>query len=482
MSTQNFNYWPLVLEHLRSKISGSNYQAWFRNIEFDTIGNEGRKIIVYAPSEFHKQYIEKKFNIELRESVNKYYPKVIHLEIRIRELEKNGPKKPVQDSLDLKIAQERKQERKNTPAVTEDKEKIASYLPRKNLNNLNPKYTFENLVVTKSNEFTVNLAKGIVQELGTLYNPLFIHSPVGLGKTHLLQAVGHAVLEKNPEINIKYVPSDTFFNQFYLALTKGEAQKFRDFYSSVDLLLVDDIQFIGGKEGFQNEFFHLFNLLHQSNKQIIFTSDRNPKDLIGIEDRLVSRFEWGMVTDIQKPDFDDRMAILKDKLERANLTLSQEHIHLIAEKVNTNIREMEGVINKVRAVLNANVEKELTDRALVSILGQYMKLAAAHAERTELQVANPDRINTAVCRIFGITLDELLGSGRKANIAQARQITCWFYKNDLSLSFPHIGKLLGGRDHTTIMHAVKKIEVLIRQKDTQTIGKVNLIKQFLLEM
>ncbi len=480
MSTQNFNYWTLVLEHLRSKISGSNYQAWFSNIEFDAIGNEGRKLVIYAPSEFHKQYIEKKFNVELRESVNKYYPKVIHLEIRIKEQEK-VPKKQIQDSLDLKVAQERKLEKLEvTP--TEDREKIASYLPRKNLNNLNPKYTFENLVVIKSNEFTVNLAKGIVQELGTLYNPLFIHSPVGLGKTHLLQAVGHAVLEKNPELNIKYVPSDTFFNQFYLALTKGEAQKFRDFYSSVDLLLVDDIQFIGGKEGFQNEFFHLFNLLHQSNKQIIFTSDRNPKELIGIEDRLVSRFEWGMVTDIQKPDFDDRMAILQDKLQRANLVLSPEHTQLIAEKVNTNIREMEGVINKIRAVLNASVDKELSDRALLSVLGQYIKQSAANAENADLLVANPDRINMAVCRIFGITPEELLGSSRKANVAEARQITCWLYKNDLTLSFPHIGRLLGGRDHSTIMHAVRKIEVLIKQKDARIISKVNLVKQFLLEM
>lgn len=480
--TNNFNYWELVLDNLKTKISSSNYQAWFSDIEFDALNNEGRKIILRAPSEFHKSYIEKKFNTELREAINKYYPKVIHLEIKLKP---NGTvvstktKKQIQDPLDLQVAKDRKKSAKEEPQTVETQTEFPSYLPRKNINNLNPRYTFENLIVTKSNEFTVNLCKGVVNELGTLYNPLFIYAPVGLGKTHLIQAVGHKVLEQNPSLHIKYVPSDTFFNQFYLALTKGEAEKFRNYYSSIDLLLVDDIQFIGGKEGFQNELFHLFNLLHQANKQIIFTSDRTPKDLIGVEDRLVSRFEWGMVTDIQRPDIDDRMAILKNKLEQHGVTLSQEHMYLVAEKVDTNIRELEGIINKIKAIINVSSDKSITDRALLQILSQYLKQKPNAAELDKISTITPEKINLAITRIFGITENELNGTSRRKDIAVARQFAFYLYKDVLDLSYPHIGKFFGGRDHTTIMHGCRKVDMLIKKGDQKTITKLNLLKELL---
>ena len=482
MST-NFNYWSQVLENLRSKISGSNYQAWFNAIEFDALGSEGRKIVLMAPSEFHKSYIEKKFSGELRESINKFYPKVIHLEIKIKDHVKALPNQ-TQDPLDLKVAKDRSQKDISESSITQTESgniQVASYLPRKNLNNLNPKYTFESLIVTKSNEFTVNLAKGVVNQLGTLYNPLFIYSSVGLGKTHLLQAIGHKVLEQDPTLNIKYVPSDTFFNQFYLALTKGEAGKFREYYESVDLLLIDDIQFIGGKEGFQNEFFHIFNLLTQSNKQIIFTSDRTPKDLIGVEERLVSRFEMGMITDIFKPDIDDRTAILRDKLERLGTTLSESHIQLIAQKVDTNIRELEGILNKIKAVMSSNPGEELSDRALLNILTPYIK-GNVNIERTTVQVSTPDKVNAAVCRLYGISHEDLMGDSRRKDIAAARQMAFWFYKHDLKLSYPHIGRLVGGRDHSTVMHGCSKINVLLKQNDPDIISKINLCKEMLAQI
>lgn len=475
MSSTNFNYWPQVLDYLRSKIPGSNFTAWFSGLEFKGLNNEGRKIVLTAPSDFHKKYIEKKFNVELRESINKFYPKVIHLEIKIKEGER-GAKKQVQDALDLKVAEQRKISQTEVD-IENDKEKIASYLPRKNLNNLNPKYTFENFVITKSNEFTVNLAKGVVVELGTLYNPLFIHSPVGLGKTHLIQAVGHAVLEKNPSLNIKYVPSDTFFNQFYLALTKGETHKFRDFYSSVDLLLVDDIQFIGGKEGFQNQLFHIFNLLHQENKQIIFTSDRNPKDLIGVEDRLVSRFEWGMVTDIQKPDQNDILLILNDKLKRAGIILKDEQANLIAEKVNDNIRELEGVINKIKAVLSTEIDKELSQRGLLKILEPYLDQKTDSKLAYDTKKINPEKVMDAVCKVYMVEKDDILGSNRKAAVAEARQVCFWIMKQELGMSFPMIGKSFGGRDHSTIIHGVKKLQKMIDNRENNINTKIGLIKQ-----
>ena len=459
--TPTFNYWTLVLDNLRTKVSASNFQSWFGNLVFEGITSEGRKIVLTAPSEFHRNYIQKKFAKELQESISKYYPKVIHIEYKVSE---TPTVSKVQEFLDL--AEQANPENENEP------KKIDAYLPAKTLSNLNPKYTFENFVVTRNYEFIYQVSNGVINEPGTLYSPLFIHSPVGLGKTHLLQSIGHTFLEKNPSKIIKYVPAETLFNQFYFALSKKEVDKFREYYANVDLLLIDDIQFIAGKEAFQEIFFHLFNTLHQANKQLIITSDKPPKELIGVADRLVSRFESGLVTDIPRPDLEDRITILKDKSRRMQLNLSDDVLRVVAERVVTNVRELEGALNKLRALKLQDPNREITTTLVLALFRDQPVL--------DLNMhLTPERINQVVCKILNVTTDQLLSTSRERNIALARQISFYLYKTELELSFPLIGRMFGGRDHTTVMHGVNKVKTLVANNDQSTINKIQLAKQLL---
>jgi chromosomal replication initiator protein len=432
------DYWPLVLETLKNRISGSSYKAWFSRLQFVSTGNQGRKLIIGVPSAFNKNYIESKFRAELREAISKYYPQVIHIE------------------------------------------KLSTYLPKKSLNNLNPKYTFENFVVTRNNELAVSVCQSVINQPGTLYNPVFIYGGVGLGKTHLIQAVGQKMLEKNPSFNIKYIPCETFVNQFLLAVQKRKMDEFRDYYRTIDLLLVDDIQFIAGKEATQEAFFHTFNELHQLNKQVILTSDRAPKALGGIEERLVSRFEWGMVVDISKPDLEDRIAILQDKTNRLNLLLTPTQIQHIAHKIDSNVRELEGILNRIQAKIRLMPGRDFTDNDLFKIVSDYLGDSPIQIQ-FNVSSFTPDRVLQAVCKLFGLSKADLLGSSREKNISLARQITFWFYKHELDLSYPTIGKLFGGRDHTTVMHGCNKIETL-RQTDRKIQEKLTLVQDILRQL
>lgn len=458
--TTTFNYWSLVLDNLRTRVSASNFQSWFSVIEFDSVTNEGRKVVLTVPSDFHKGYITKKFSKELQESITKYYPKVIHVDFTVHESE---TKEKVQEFLDLVDS--------STEPASEPKA-IDAYLPAKNLSNLNPKYTFENFVVTRNYEFIYQVANGVINEPGTLYSPLFVHSPVGLGKTHLLQAIGHTFLEKNPSRNIKYVPAETLFNQFYFALSKKEVDKFRDYYSSIDLLLIDDIQFIGGKEAFQEIFFHLFNTLHQANKQIIITSDKTPKDLVGVAERLVSRFESGLVTDIPRPDLEDRITILRDKARRMQLSLSDDVLRAIAERITVNVRELEGSLNKLKALSLQDPARIIT----VEDIARFFKAQVA----VDLDISvTPEKINIAVSKATRVQASDITSTSREYNIALARQLCFYLYKTELHLSFPLIGKLFGGKDHSTVMHGYNKIKDLIHKNDSYITSQLQLIKQYL---
>lgn len=455
--TPSFNYWSLVLDTLRTKISASHFQSWFNTLGFDSLTAEGRKIILTAPSEFHKSFVTKKYSKDLQEAIQKYYPKVIHVDFKVVEPEQ----RKVQEFIELADKPQEK-----IP------EAVEAYLPSKNISSLNQKYTFENFVITRNVEFAYNVSKGIVKEPGSLYNPLFLHSPVGLGKTHLVQSIGHAFTEEFPSKNIKYVPAETLFNQFYFALNKKEVDKFREFYQDVDLLLVDDIQFISGKEVFQEVFFHLFNTLHQANKQIVFTSDRAPQELVGITERLVSRFGSGLVVDLPRPDVEDRVSILRYKAEKLQLALSDEILRQIAGRVTSNVRELEGALNKIRAILTQDPGRTIE----VEDIARLFRQDPTYDFQVQL---SPEAINLAVCKVLSVQPEELLGTSREKNIALARQLSFYLYKTELDLSFPLIGKLFGGKDHSTVMHGVKKIQKLLDQNDIQITQKLNLAKDLL---
>ena len=496
------DYWPLVLENLRASVKDSAFKAWFSRVDFVKTTNMGRKITLSVPNTFSKKYIEQKYKAGLLESVNKYYPQVIHVDLVVdKEAEAADAKKSEVLAQELAIEEEpapvkkqtKAQKRKSTFQSMAQAESVGSdvgsYLPKKNINNLNPRYTFDNFVVTANNEFAYNVAKAVIDEPGKAYNPVFLHGGVGLGKTHLIQAIGQRLLEKNPSFNIKYTPMETFVSQFMIAVRKGQMPQFKNYYRSIDLLLIDDVQFVAGKQSTQNEFFHTFNSLSQESKQIILTSDRHPSELEGITDRLTSRFNSGVTVDIAKPDLEARIAILNDKIERSRIQLTDFQIQQIAERVDTNVRELEGILNKICAKIKFNPGQEFGDKELLEILDtnsttpsmavREVPVSGKDGATTTKSSAAADKYLYAVCRHFGLDREDILGVSRQKDISLARQVVMYLYKNELDLSYPTIGRLFGNRDHTTVMHAAKKITQLM-EGDEKMKEQVQVIRQAVL--
>ncbi|MCD4760389.1 chromosomal replication initiator protein DnaA, partial [bacterium] len=296
-------------------------------------------------------------------------------------------------------------------------------------------------------------AQAAAQKPGEIYNPLFIYGGVGLGKTHLVQAVGNYILAKNPEKKILYINSEKFTNDFIFAIKSGQTDKFKARYRNIDVLLIDDIQFIAGKEQTQEEFFHTFNALHQNNKQIVISSDRPPKAIREIESRLISRFEWGMIADISFPDLETRMAILEIKCQAKGYDLDPKIIHYIAESIQENIRELEGALNRTIAFHQLN-NTTPTLESVKSILGGI----SANPRKAGL---TSKRLIRTITEFYDITLENLLGASRKKELVVPRQITMFLMREELKASYPNIGREIGGRDHTTAMHACIKITALI---------------------
>jgi chromosomal replication initiator protein len=314
---------------------------------------------------------------------------------------------------------------------------------------LNPKYTFSNFIVGKNNELAHAAAQAVAKNPGkSTYNPLFVYGGVGLGKTHLLQAVGHAVLETDPTKKILYTTSEKFTNDYVQAIRNRTTEKFKQTYRSPDLLLIDDVQFMAAKEGTQQEFFHTFNELHQSDKQIVMTSDRPPKAIPALEQRLVSRFEWGMIADISQPDYETRIAILKAKCQEKDLVLEQNIVNHIASVIQNNIRELEGALNKIIAYQQFQ-HVSLTLDLVKNLLSSHI----ASGRRS----ASPKQLINTVTEFYDLKLEEILGQSREKRLAFPRQIIMYLMREELESSYPAIGQEIGGRDHTTAMHAYDKI-------------------------
>ena len=336
---------------------------------------------------------------------------------------------------------------------------------------LNPKYTFENFVIGSSNRFAHAAAVAVAEAPGKSYNPLMIYGPSGLGKTHLLHGIGHYVRQYFPQVREKYVSTEELTNDFINAISSNRTAEFRSSYRDVDVLLVDDIQFLESKIQTQEEFFHTFNTLHNAQKQIVMTSDRPPKLLEALEPRLRSRFEWGLMTDIQPPDLETRIAILRKKVASQRLTAGTQVLELIASRIPTNIRELEGALTRVAALASLN-QQEMTLALAEEVLHDLMPEDAAPVDA--------QTIMNASARYFGISLEDLTGPSRVANIASARQVAMYLCRELTELSLPKIGAQFGGRDHSTVLHAVRKIGEKIgvdRSLYTQVTELTNQIKQ-----
>lgn len=430
--------WQAALGELELALSKAHYTTWFRNTFVSTF--DDGKVIVCVPNAFTKAWLEKKYHEPVLVALKNVTEDAVQ-EVMYKVEVKQTAAQPTQLS---RISEETEVVMQSAPtetAETSEGEKDFS---------LNPRYTFENFIVGKTNELAHAAALAVTEKPGR-YNPLFIYGGVGLGKTHLLQAIGHKMIQMNPRTRVLYVTCERFTNEFIHAVRSGRGKEFKDTYRNLDLLLLDDIQFITGKEGTQEEFFHTFNALHQANKQIILSSDRPPKAIQGIEQRLVSRFEWGMMVDISTPDLETRVAILESKCHDKNYQLNREIMSFIASTISSNVRELEGALNKIIAYhqfKNSTPTIESVREILSSM---------ANSSETAKKNLTPKQLMETVADYFDVSIPDMVGKCREKRLAFPRQIIMYLMREELKSSYPTIGKTLGGRDHTTAIHAYSKI-------------------------
>ncbi len=432
----NEQLWQTVLGELELRISKASFTTWFSNTAILSFGDG--KVIISVPNLFTKTWLEKK-----------YHKQILCLlqditQVRVKEVFYQIFSHKQANSLSENSAPARSLNEAPTQSASVEN------VPERKHPILNPKYIFDTFVVGKTNELAYAAARAVVSKPGEVYNPLFIYGGVGLGKTHLLQAIGNAVLQNGVDPKkILYVSSEKFTNDYIQTVQSGKAKEFKDRYRNVELLLIDDVQFFSGKERTQEEFFHTFNHLHQQNKQIILSSDRPPKEINSLENRLLSRFEWGMIADVSAPDLETRMAILEKKCQEKNFTLEKKLIEFITENITTNIRELEGVLNRIIAssqLQNIIPTKESIEHIIFVTRPRKIKGSVM-----------PKSIVITVSQYFGVQMDDLLGKSREKKLSFPRQIAMYLLREELKHSFPAIGDELGGRDHSTAMHAHSKI-------------------------
>lgn len=437
--------WQASLGELELTLSKANFTTWFKNTFLGQL--EENKAVVCVPNTFTKAWLEKKYHDAilkaLRNASNLPLREVVYrVEVR------NTTILPLEDSAHESSEIANAQPYASIPAQTE---------PASTEFGLNPRYRFENFIVGKSNELAHAACMAAAAKLGEVYNPLFLYGGVGMGKTHLLQAIGHHVLETNPQARVRYVTCERFTNEFIQSVRGGRINEFKDNYRTADVLMIDDIQFLTGKEGTQEEFFHTFNALHQNNKQIVITSDRPPKDIQSLESRLLSRFEWGMMADISKPDFETRVAILQSKSKEKRYPLSTEILHAIAGAIQSNVRELEGALNKIVAYH----QFKNCPPSLESVQPLLQSFSPTLTKRS----LTPRVLLEAVVSYYEISMEEIVGKSRERRLAFPRQIAMYLLREEAKCSFPAIGDHLGGRDHTTAMHACTKITGLLKEND-----------------
>ena len=453
----NDQLWQAVLGEIEVSVSKASFTTWFKKTFISAFDNT--TVVISVPNVFTKAWLEKK-----------YYKEIVTAFQNVTK-EKN-----------IKIIYKIETKKEPTPSSTPVKEKETKEdgLPINNLNSLsfkpsslnkfglNTKYRFDNFIVGKNNELAHAAALAVSSNPGVAYNPLVIYGGSGLGKTHLLQAIGNELAKKTEKI--LYVTSEKFSNDYINEVLSGRAKFLKEKYRNVDLLLIDDIQFLGGKDGTQEEFFHTFNELHQSNKQIVVTCDRPLKTIRDMETRLLTRLEWGMVADITMPDYETRIAILQNKCAEKNYLIPDRIIHFMAEKIESNVRELEGALTKLITYFefnNLSPDLETTKSILFDTL--------ASIKQNSL---GPQHIIDTASKYYNISSKDLLGKSRKKELVKPRQVVMYLLREEIALSFPAIGAELGGRDHTTAIHACNKIKR--EMADNERIAQeINSIKQLI---
>ena len=409
--------WAKVLIYLEELLTPLMVSAWFDDVEVVELTDT--HLILYSPSEFRRDIIQRRCTA--------------HIQDALKEIFNSDAKLLVFGDEEMKA---RQQKGKSTSSM-----------------DFNPQFTFDNFVVGPSNRFAHSAAIAVSKTPGQVYNPLFIYGPPGVGKTHLLYAIANGIRKGNPDANVVYIKGDQFTNELIAAIQSGKNIEFRSKYREADLFLIDDVQFISGKESTQEEFFHTFNKLYEEHKQIVMTSDRKPSDMLTLEDRLKTRFEWGLLADIQPPDYETRMAILKNKAQHLGLDLSDDVCNYIAINVTSNVRQIEGTVKKILAYRDLN--NMPLDLPNISRAIDDMFKSEGNALPT------PNLIISQVCKFYSVDEAVLRGTQKTKNIAEARQTAMYLIRKLTNLSLPDIGKEFG-KDHSTILYSIRKVEVALK--------------------
>lgn len=423
--------WEKAQPNIKEKIGSASYETWFSALKVKE--KDPRTLIIETPDDFFKNWIIEHYQNFIQETIDHLATNTIELEFSVNH-----------DILKTD-AQPFLQHFEQEPSVTKPSP------------NLNSRFTFESFVVGPSNRFAAAASLAVAESPAKAYNPLFIYGHVGLGKTHLIQAITHKIRQLHPSSKISYLSSEQFTNELIDAIRHRSTPQFRKKYREIDVLLIDDIHFIAGKESTQEEFFHTFNFLHDNKKQIIITSDRPPKEIANLEERLSSRFAWGLITDIQPPDFETRVAILRKKVERELVKVPAEVINFIAEQIKTNIRELEGALIRVTAY--ALLEEKPISLDMARIILKDMVKETSKTITIEM-------VQKTVCQHYQMPLSELRSKRRTQNIVLARQVAMYLARQLANMSLPEIGHSFGGKDHTTVLHSCNKIALEVERNET----------------
>ena len=425
--------WQETVSHLEKTLNPQHFSTWIKPVRFVSLKKD--LLILEVPNRFFFDWIRDHYARLIQETVSQIGAVSYKITFQIASLPEKGNSLP--------------KDEKHNPLPVADPAKET--LPREwtGSYNLNPKYVFDEFVSGSSNQFAYAAARAVANNPATTYNPLFIYGGVGLGKTHLINAVGNAIHSRNPEMKVCYYTSEKFMNELINSLRYAKMDEFRNKFRSMDVLLIDDVQFIAGKERTQEEFFHTFNALYESHKQIVVTSDKFPKEIPGLEERLRSRFEWGLIADIQSPDVETKLAILKMKAENNFIELPEDVAQFLANSVSSNVRELEGFLIRIGAfasLTSTKVTLEMAREVLKDILVE---------KNRELTV---EEIQKAVASHYGLKIADLKSPKRLKALVLPRQVAMYLSRQMTSLSYPDIGEKFGGKDHSTIIHAIKKIE------------------------
>ncbi len=443
--------WQAVLAQIQLNISSANFATWFKNTEI--VSQKDGEVEISVPNSFVKEWLEQKYSKLILKILNNLDQKTKDLRYVIN---KSSPKTVKRNPVNQKTEQIDQVGQLDFQEFKINRE-----------TNLNPKYTFENFIIGPFNELPQAAGFAVTKDPGSVYNPLFIYGGVGLGKTHLLQAVGNEIIKNFSEKKVRYISSEKFTSGVVSSIKNQEIENFKSKYRTIDVLIIDDVQFLAGKEKTQEEFFHTFNSLYEQNKQIIISSDRPPKAIPSLAERLRSRFEGGMIADISNPDFETRVAILKAKAQEKSVDFPDEIYDYVASNIQRNIRELEGALN--RLAVYQKINNQTPDINITKSLLKNLLLSPT-------KIATPKKIIKVVAEFYDLKEKDILLESRKKEIVRPRQIAMYLLRETLSNSYPFIGRKFGGKDHTTAIHAFEKVKKELEKNEVLE-EEISLIKQ-----